>query len=193
MSLEYKIYGSDGLGGPIDYSTPIGTTSSLTFSPPALAPGSDWSFAVRARDTVSGLTEDNVDAIVRVVTDALGADITGRPNAPTGLAAVVAANGSVRVSWAYNPGGQGAAPTGFHVYRTTPTISYASPTATVPYVSGVPTYSTTLTGLTDGASYQVAVRAYNATAEEPNATVATVTARSSGPAAVEGLSAGAVA
>jgi hypothetical protein len=184
--IEYKIYANTGIGDDINYSSPIGTTSLLTFSPPALGLSEDWKFAVRAYDTVSGLEELNIDASVRVVTDPSGADVTGRPNPPTGLAVVAAAGGSARVSWAYNPGGQGGPPSAFVI-----TVGGVD-TLTVPYVSGLTTCSATLTGLADGVSCTIGVRSTNGSGG--SATVAAaVTARTTGPAAVEGLAGAATA
>lgn len=192
MATQYRIFANDLAGGPVDYSTVVATTASPTYSPAALPAGSDATFAVRAYDTVSGLTETNVDAVVRIATDAAGADVTGLPNAPTHLSATPGAAGSMTVRWSYNPGGQGGAPTGFHVYAGTPAVSYATPAATVSHVRGKPAYSATLAALADGAAYQFAVRAYNGTGEESNTATAAAVASSTGPAAVEALAGAAV-
>lgn len=187
MATHYHVYASDGLGGPVDYSAAVATVSGLTWASPALAAGSRWTFAVRAFDTVSGLEESNLDARASVALDAARADVTGVPNPPTGLTARATAGGTARVTWAYNPGGQGGAPTGFRVYAGTPAVGYATPAATVAYSAGSPSFSATLAGLTDGAAYVVAVRSYNATAEEANTSTVTLTADATGPSQVPSL------
>jgi hypothetical protein len=194
MSTSYHIYSGNTSGGPVDYTTPVATTASLSWTSGALAANTTINYAVRAFDTVSGLEEANVDARVTVRTNASQLDITGRPNVPTSLTARATAAASLQVRWQYNPGGQGGAPTGFHVYAGTPSVSYATPAATVAYVPGsVRPYQATLTSLTDGALYQVSVRAYNASGEESNTTVMSVTAKATGPKAVDSLTATVVA
>jgi hypothetical protein len=44
-----------------------------------------------------------------------------------------------------------------------------------------------MAGFTDGTTYTIGVRAYNATAEEMNTNAVTVTAIATGPAQVDGL------
>jgi hypothetical protein len=186
MTTRYHVYKNDLLGGPIDYTTPIATTSGTSVNLAAPGASKDASYAVRAFDVGSGLEERNVDARVRVVTDGAGVDVTNRPSAPSGLTATATAGGTAQVAWQYprvNPGGT---PTGFHVYLGTPTPAYGSPALTVPY-DGRATYQASLAGLADGVAYQVAVRAYNASAEEPNAVVAAVTGDATGPLPVDDL------
>lgn len=177
----YRVYANDGAGGPVDYTTPIGDTTGLTFDVGPLDYGSDWTFAVRAY--MGSLEERNVDARVRVLVSAAGVDLASLPNAPSNLSALAGPGGTATVSWVYNPRGQGAAPTNFHVYRGTPTVSYGSPVATVAYSPTAQVFSATLSGLTGGSTYQVAVRAYNATGEEANTSVATFVASTLGPKA----------
>lgn len=186
MATQYHVYHNDSAGGPVDFSTVVATTASLTWTSPALAFPGDHRFALRAFDTVTGLEEKGVAATARLVLDASGVDVTGRPNAPTGLTATPGPAGSVRVAWAYNPGGQGGKPTGFHVYVGTPTPSFGAPAATVLYVVGRSAFGATVTGLAAGA-YQTTVRAYNATGEETNAAAVSFTASSTGPTVVDSL------
>jgi hypothetical protein len=177
--LNYNIYGNGG-SGPIDYTTPLGSTSSLTYATAALAYPNEWRFAVRADDGT--YEETNIDAVVRLVLDAGGVDVTNLPAAPSGLSAWPIAGGSIRVSWVYPAR---AIPTGFKVYVGTPTVSYGSPAVTVPW--GSPRtghFQTDLSGLADATAYQVAVRAYNATGEEANTAVTTATTKAAGPGAV---------
>jgi hypothetical protein len=192
MSTQYHIYANNHAGAPVDYSTIVATVAGLTYSAAALGLASDTTFAVRAFDSVSTLEEMNTDATTRVVVDGAGVDVTGRPGAPGALVATGAALNAIRAAWTYPPVALAAQrPIGFHVYAGTPTVSYGSPVATVPY-TGRPSYTQDITGLTGGSSYQVAVRAYNPTGEEPNVVVATAIATASGPTAVDSLTATAV-
>lgn len=193
MAIEYRVYGNGGAGGPVDYSAPLAAVSALTWASPPLAAGESWTFAVRAYDTTSALEESNVDARASLLLDAALADVTGRPNAPTGLTARAAAAGSIVATWSYNPGGQGGAPTGFRAYAGSPTVSYGAPIATIPYSDGTRSFSATVAGFAGGSTVAVAVRAYNAAGEEPNATTATAVADATGPLPVESLTATVVA
>jgi len=193
LSTRYHVYKNDGAGGPVDYSTVVASvTSGTAYVGSALALSSDTTFAVRAYDSVSGLEEDNVDCRVRIVVDGSGADVTGRPNAPTNLTARATAGGGAVVEWSYNPRSQGGVPTGFKVWLTSgPTPNYGvSPAATVAYSPGKIHFRAELSGLADGTSYVVAVRAYNSVGTETNTVVtANVTGDSTGPDAVDGLTA----
>jgi hypothetical protein len=108
-----------------------------------------------------------------------------------GLSTVLATTGRVRVEWFYpsivRPPAK--APTGFHVYiGTGGTPDYSTPAATVPFSAAIAgTFGVNLTGLTDDTTYTIGVRAYNATAEEPNTNTVTVTADVVGPDAVDDL------
>lgn len=171
MSISYNIYANNGRGGPVDYATPIGRTTSLTFNPPALAAPSDNTFAVRAFDASTGLEESNTDARVRIIIDSLGADVTALPNAPNALSVRSASGGGGLISWTYNPIGQGGAPLGFYVYLSPGTSPvYGRPIASIPFVSGKVDYRFDVTGLADGASYVAAVRAFNSIGVENNTT-----------------------
>lgn len=185
MATSYTIYGNDGLGGPIDYSTPIGTTSSLTFSPAALALPSDNSFAVRATDGTH--EETNVDARVRIVLDASGNDVTAVPRAVSLLSAIPTAGGSIRVDWVHAPG-QGPAPAGYKVWATIGlAVNYAaSPNATVGTLGGQARFSATVPGLT-ASPYAVGVRAYNAAGDDGNTNFVIVTPLATGPTDVDSL------
>lgn len=182
MSIAYRIYANDGAGGPVDYSTAVATTSGLTYATAALALGSDTTFAVRAYDTASLLEDQNVDARCRVLLDAAGVDITGRPRPISGLSAVARAGGTARVEWAW-PYAARPYPTGFKVWLTagSTTNFAASPAATVAFTG--PSGAATLAGLADGSAYVVSVRAYTALADDGNTLSAAVTGDSTGPAA----------
>ncbi len=195
MSTEYHVYANTGIGDPIDYSTVIATTASLTWTSGALAFPGTWMFGVRAFDTVSTLEELNLDAAVKIVLGSSGTDITLRPKPPLAARGFATAGGGIRVEWSYNTINPQPVPTGFHVYiGTGGTPSYGSPVATVSFASAIAgSFVANLTGLTGGTVYSIGVRAYNAVAEEPNATIITVTADSVGPSAVVSLTAVATA
>jgi hypothetical protein len=53
--------------------------------------------------------------------------------------------------------------------------------------TGLPYYATTISGLSDGVSYVFGVRAYNTVAEEVNTSTASMTADSTAPGVVDGL------
>ena len=174
MTIEYHVY-SNGGSGPVNYGTIVATTSTPTYTTAARTYPDDWIFAVRAYDTVSAIEETNTDARCELDLNAAGADVSAQPNAPIRLTVYPSAGGKATVVWSYAAGGQGGAPTGFHIYIGTPTVSYTSPVLTTGYSSGIAVFSATLTGLTAGATYQVGVRAYNGTAEETNTVTRTFT------------------
>ena len=191
-TIVYDVFKNDGAGGPVDYTTVIATTSGLTYTPSALALSSDNTFAVRARDTANSVAELNVDAVVRIVIDGSGNDITARPNSPTGLSADPTAGGGLTVRWAYLSEGQPAAPTAFRVYLTPVSAGspgWSSPAATITAVRGKRYYAATLTGLSDGVDYWVGVRAVNGTISDVNTSIITVTGSATAPGDVDGLTA----
>ena len=189
MATEYHVYANTGAGDPIDYSSAVDTTATLTYLTSALSYPGTWSFGVRAFDTVSSLEEQNLDCAVTIVLDALGNDITNRPAPPSGLRAFALAAGSIRVEWYYPPTSARRPPLGFHVYTgTAGTPSYTMAAATVSFSTGIAnSFVANMTGLVDGMTYTIGVRAYNATAEEPNTTAVTVTAIATGPEPVDRL------
>src|SRR5262249_29984152 len=138
--------------------------------------------------------EKNLDVAVEIILDATGADVTNRPAAPTGLRASATAGGSIRVEWHYPRTRAPRAPTGFHVYTGTGGApSYTTPVATVPYTTGIfNAFATTLSGLSDGTTYSISVRAYNGYGEEPNTVSVDVAADATGPGPVVGLEAVAI-
>jgi len=156
MAISYNIYANDGRGGNVDYSSPIATTTVLTFGVGALAAPSDNTFAVRAHDAASGIEEANTDARVRVVIDPAGNEVTARPNAVNGLSARRTAGGTCWAAWGYDASGQGGPPSRFAL---TLTPGPASPVTMVDYLPGVAGYGCNLPGLADGTSYTIEVRA----------------------------------
>jgi hypothetical protein len=184
VGLRYHIYSGSDTGGPVDSSTPIGDTATLSFTVAVAAP-SDTTFAVRTYDDVTGFEDANTDARVRVVVDALGVDITGRPASPSGLSAIPGAGGTAEVRWSYPPTAS-PAPTIFKVWIVAgagPSDYTDPPDATTAYLSGTSSYSVTLSGLTDGATYTVGLRAYSSVSglDDGNTATATLVGDSTGP------------
>jgi hypothetical protein len=160
MAISYNVYANDGLGGAVNYATPISTTTGLTYSAGTLAIPSDNTFAVRSFDSGSGIEEANTDARVRIVIDASGNDVTTQPNPVIGLRATPTAGGTCWVAWGYDSAGQGGAPAQFNVTLTPgSTPSLASPVATILFSPGVSGYGCSLSGLASNTLYTVAVQA----------------------------------
>ena len=186
--VAYHVYANTGAGDPINYSLAIDTTSGLTYTASPLSYPGTWSFGVRAFYVISGLEEQNLDCCVTIILDANGDDVTNRPPPTTVLRAFPLAGGAIRAEWIYPPTYGPKTPTGFHVYTGVGALSYATPTATVAWGTGIAnSFVTNMTGFTDGTTYTVGVRAFNATAEETNTNTVTVTAIATGPAPVDGL------
>jgi hypothetical protein len=196
MTSHYYIFGNGGTGGPIDYSTPIATSSGTSWSTAPLAPGSTWAFGIRAFDPSTGLEESNVDAVATLALDGSGADVTHTPIPPALVTAAAIAGGGVAVSWCYplSAARSAARPAGFRVYIGTSGASpdHATTAATIAYGAGVVHYRATLAGPLAG-PVAASVRAYNAAGEDDGTAVATVATTAAGPAAVDGLGATATA
>jgi hypothetical protein len=191
-TIAYRVYKNNGSGGPVDYTTIVAQTSSLSYAASALGTPSDTTFVVRAVDTANGNLEDlNQDARTRIRIDASGNDISAQPNPVLFIASKPLASGALRVRWAYNPRGQGGAPTGFKVWITTGgSVNYAaSPSTTVAYDPNKQIFSVDFAAstLTDGTTYSVGVRAYNSTATETNTVSSAIIGQATGPTAVEAL------
>ncbi len=190
--LVYDLFVGDDLGGPIDYTTPVVTTTSLAADLPPLSLGARKRIGVRARNLLIGWDDGNTDAWVEIVLDAAGNDVTARPFPPGHLSAAAVAGGSVVLYWSYPWLDATVLATGFHVYQgTSGIVSYASPVATIlngpPVVPGNLWFKATVSGLVDGTIYVFSVRAYNAVAEEDNTIAVSATAVSTAPGAVTSL------
>lgn len=188
MTITYNVYGSDAAGQPIDYGTLVANVSATTWTSPVLPPGT-WGYGVRATDANG--EEQNLDCSVFVTINASGQDISNLPAAPQSLRAVPGKSGAVQVIWAFPPGQPAAkAPTQFFVYAGSPTPNYTTPAATVAAnaaIQGV--YSTTLSSLTPGTTYQIGVRASNGSGTESNTATVSVVPVATGPTPVIGLTA----
>jgi hypothetical protein len=186
--VAYHVYASPAVNDPIDYDTPIDTTSGLTYTTAPLAFPGTWMFGVRAFYSLSMLEERNIDCEVTIILDAMGHDITDRPLPPSALRAFPLAQGAIRVEWTYPPTSGPLTPVGFHVYIEIGVLSYATPVATVLWESVVAnSFVANVPGFIGGTTYTVGVRAYNATAEETNTNTVAVTAIATGPTAVTDL------
>jgi hypothetical protein len=188
--VAYNIYGNDGSGGPIDYSTPIATTTETSWSSASLATPGSWKFSVRAVRVADGLEEQNLDAAITLDLDASAADVSSRPLPPNGLRAIPRPKGVVRVEWGYHLVERARTPSGFHVYAGIGgSLDYGSPVATVPFVLGRISYLAELNGLNAGEIYTVGVRAFNTAGEEANVSTTEVVSDATGPQGVDILAA----
>jgi len=188
-AVWYHVYANTGAGDPINYQTPVATVNGFSWTSAPLAYPGAWKFGIRAFYVPNGLEEQNLDCAVTMILDSSGKNITNRPVPPTGLRALAVAGGNIKVEWSYpNSPTVAQTPTGFHVYTGVGSVSYTTPATTVSYASSIAgVYTATLTGLLDDTTYTIGVRAFNATAEEPNTTTVTCTADAVGPAAVQAL------
>jgi hypothetical protein len=145
---------------------------------------------VRARDTVSGLSEHNTDARVTVTVGPDGSDASDRPYAPEHARAFPGPGGTAVVEWADPHLDPARLPAGFHVYLGRGSVAWYAPAARVPFQGGprLAFFRCVLVGLLDGVTYKVGVRAFNASGEECNARSVSVVGRATGPAAVASLS-----
>jgi hypothetical protein len=174
MAISYNIYANDGVGGPVNYTTPVATTAGLTYVSAPLPPGSDTTFAVRALDTSTSLEEANTDASTRIILDANGGDMSGRPNPPHAVALSAVSGGGCLVSWAFDAAAQFGTPVGFQVFLTEgSSVAYTSPAVTVAYVQGQVGYVYTLPGPYTRSTYSAAVRSYNTAGSDGNTVAVT--------------------
>jgi hypothetical protein len=186
----YDVYGSPAADQPIAYDgPPLIRTQATSWTTGLLSAPGAWGFGTRAANSYG--EEQNLDCSVTIVLDSLGNDITNRPSPPVGLRAFATPAGGIRVEWHYPPSRGVKAPTGFHVYiGTGGTPNYSTSVATAPIDEVIlNSFVADLCGLTDGTTYTIGVRAYNASGEEGNTSMVSVTADTSGPSPVAGLSA----
>ena len=186
--VVYNLYRNDGAGGPIDYTSPIATTSATSWtSGPLVYPGV-WKFGVRAYQVANSLEEKNLDAAIELVLDGSAADVSATPIAPSGLRAIPRPGGAIRVEWGYHSTVRGRLPLGFHVYLGAGGApDYSSPVFSTVHLLGRTSYLGDLTGLVSGTTYTVGVRAYNAAGEEKNSSTVAITSDATGPQGVDTL------
>jgi hypothetical protein len=169
MSIIYNIYSNRGKGGAVDYSALLASTPGLSFDPGPLTTPGDYTFAVRACDTTTGLEDANTDARVHVVLDADGNDVTGLPGPPHAVFPSAGPGGSCRVCWAYRPSSHYGIPDGFQVVVARDDgAANSTSTATVPYSQRRVGYSCVLPGPFEYATYAVTVQSFNTVGQETN-------------------------
>ena len=139
-------------------------------------------------DDATGSEELNSDAVVRIVVDGSGNDVTNRPAPPQGLTARPTKAGGVRLTWAYPRKPAGGVPTLFDVFLNAGSVVNwaASPVHTEGYAGGF--YSVDIPGLSDGVTYAVGVRARNASGSSANTDSLTFAADATAPSPVDSLS-----
>jgi hypothetical protein len=189
----YNVYGAPAAGQPIAYGgSPLSQTQATSFTTALPSAGAAWSFGARAANNCG--EEQNLDCAVTIVLDSLGNDATNRPPAPVGLRAFATPAAGARVEWHYPPTRGVTAPTGFRIYIGIGGIpNYSAPSVTVPFDAVIlNSCSAELSGLTDGVTYAIGVRAFNAWGEEANMSTVSVTADARGPSSVASLSATAI-
>src|SRR5262245_11389322 len=153
--------GSSPITGYSIESTPAGvstTVAGLTLTTPALTPGTNYTFSVRAINSVGSGAPDDSSSVTAV-------DV---PSAPTNVTAT-APSGRAVASWT------AADPNGSPI--TAYTVA-ASPGGASVQVAGNQT-TATLTGLTNGTIYTLTVSATNAFGTGPGATSNQITANCS--------------
>ncbi|WP_148598068.1 fibronectin type III domain-containing protein [Aquisphaera giovannonii] len=170
------MYMNDGLGGLVDYSLCLATTSKTSWTSPPLDAPASYTFAVRSTDIITGLEEKNVDAVVDLALDSTARDVTDLPLPPRGLRAFAVAGGKLRVEWTDSQDGRlQRRPLGYRVYLGTGSRpDYATPVAVVSWGGGrYAGYSVDIDGLVGNQAYLVSVRAFGTSGEEQNTTVVT--------------------
>jgi hypothetical protein len=175
MQVSYNIYSNGGTGGSVDYSAALAGTPGLSFDPGPLTTPGDYTFAVRACDTTTGLEDANTDARVHVVLDVDGNDVTDLPGPPHAVYPTAGLGGSCRVTWAYRPSSDYGVPDGFQI-SVARNDGAANPTATatVAYSQGCVSYCCDLPGPFEFATYTVTVRSINAVGLDRNAQSVTI-------------------
>jgi len=188
MADEFNIY--RGQDGNIDYETVVATMdladTSVEIPDQDLPPGTTWHYVRRQVSECELESEPSDACIVRI--DGDGDMIPNLPNAPQNLTAEQLAGARIKLRWRYNPAGQEVQPVGFRVFIDSGGgFDFEAPDATVSYAPGGFGFEWTSDALVDGNLYSFCVRVYAASSETPNTSYVTITARSTGPAAITGL------
>ena len=192
-AVSYHVYANTGAGDAINYTVCLATVTGQSWTSSPLSPPGYFKLGVRAFDLELGLEEQNIDAVVDLVLDANGNDVTGVPAPPLGQRAFPIAGGNVRVEWTYPGVDPSRQPLGFHVYLGTGAGSmpdYTQPVSTVAWSSArYGSFSSDLAGPGNGSPCSIGVRGYNAVGEEQNTTVLYITSDGSPPTVVDSLQA----
>lgn len=168
MSITYKVYWNSGNGEPIDYANPLANLSTPSFETGTLVAPGDYLFGVRTFDSDTNLEESNTNIRVRLILNALGRDVTGRPSPPFALNCRLT-NSGAQISWCHRTTWSCLPPTGFRVYLgTSAGVDYSTPVNLVNYSDSIFHYTADLINLVSGLNYSVCVRAFNAIDEESN-------------------------
>ncbi len=172
MAIEYRIYGSETAGGPVDFTAPIATSTTTSASIDPRGPGI-WSFVVRAFDPTTGLEDSGVTP-ARIEIAADGSDVTGRPSSPVGFVAKATSASSAVLRWASADDYPGA-PTSFRIWVAAGPIDFSTPpTAIVQARPGRLQYSLKVTA--PGSSlWYFAIRGKNARGESDPGTALVAT------------------
>jgi hypothetical protein len=176
MVTAYRIYGNDGLGGPVNDASPVAATTDLAIILGPLQPSTDTVYLVRAYDTTTGLEEANTEAMVRLLIGPNGLDHTGLPNPPHALAVSDAQGGGCRICWAYSPDWSSGLASGFNIYMSAGNVAdTTSAVSVVPYLAGIVGYSCLLPGPFTRTIYTILVRSFNTLGTETNSRSLTAT------------------
>jgi hypothetical protein len=191
VPIIYHVYMNSGHADPINYATSIAKVTGLSWTSGLLPAPGDYKLGVRAYDSRSSLEEQNVDAVVEVVLDAGGKDITHVPPPPLGLRALPLAGRRIRVEWASCCSDRSRVPLGFHIYLGTGiTPDYSKPVATVAMSDQRQgRFAADLGNMTDAITYLIGIRAFNAVGEETNTIVLFAKADGDPPSVVDSLQA----
>lgn len=165
MGKEYRLYANNFAGGEVDVSAPYAVTTSLSIAVGPLAFNADAKFLLRVCDTVTSLEEKNTAATTRIILDGSGVDITKRPAPVVFASARALAGGLAEVVFSFARNAFGGKPTGFKLWATAGgVVNYAaSPNTTVAYEDHLTqAYRATISGLSNGVTYAIGVRSYNA-------------------------------
>lgn len=202
MSVGYHVYASTPApppGNVVNQVTPVATLTTTpgsglpwTWTGSAIAPGDVITYLVRSFDTTSGLESQDITCFVTIQTDASGNDVATLPNAPISVTVTPTLGGLVTVEWTVAGIARAAWPASFGVYAGVGTPNYTTPVATVtarPYDGLIGSrYIATVSGLTAGTTYAIAVCGLTASSVKgPPSEVVSVTPKSSGPQAITGL------
>jgi hypothetical protein len=189
LGVVYRIYSNGGLGGGIDYGSPITEVSGLEWTSDALPAGSSFRFGVRAYDHVSGLQDENLDASVLLIIDADGRDATRVPRSPLGLRAVDQGGGRIRLEWTIVDASAANRATHFHVYLAQDAVTdFSSPILVPASALRGDVVATEVHDLPEGRRHAAIVRAVNAHGEDGNMHAIHFTADRTPPARVDDLS-----